>query len=312
MSKLDISSSGGAAAADRQSGGEAEGFVAHRAGPGQSLALGRRLAQGSWTICSRFFYRPDRGFIVLKDPATATLIPRAAKWRQGSSDQISLSRRILQGVMTRKEAILSADAATDSRFDMSQSIVDFQIHSMMCAPLVDSDGQVLGVIQIDTTDQRRQFTKDDLEVLVSVASHAAMAMENVQLHERRLHAELMERELTLAHRVQRGLLPAGPPVVKGYEFVDLYEPANHLGGDYFDYIELPGGRLGVALADVMGKGIAAALLMARLSAQVPYCLASLPTPADAMARLNTVFCEPRWEGRFVTLVMLLLDPRGTT
>ena len=167
---------------------------------------------------------------------------------------------------------------------------------MMCAPLVDSDGQVLGVIQIDTTDQRRQFNKDDLEVLVSVASHAAMAMENVQLHERRLHAELMERELALAHKVQRGLLPAGPPVVKGYEFVDLYEPANHLGGDYFDYIGLPGGRLAIALADVMGKGIAAALLMARLSAQVPYCLASLPTPADAMARLNTVFCEPRWEG----------------
>ena len=227
---------------------------------------------------------------------------------RGSNEQISISRRIIQGVMSRKEAILSADALTDSRFDMSESVVDLQIHSMMSAPLVDSQGQVLGVIQIDTADQRRRFSTDDLEVLVSVADQAAMAVENVQLHERRLETELLERELELAHRVQRGLLPAGPPKVQGYEFADLYEPASHLGGDYFDYIELPGGRLAVTLADVMGKGISAALLMARLSAQVPFCLASLPTPATAVARLNTVFCEPRWEGRFVTFVMLVLDP----
>ncbi len=254
------------------------------------------------------FLQADRGFIVLKDPSSDRLVPKAVKRRRGSNEQISISRRIIQGVMSRKEAILSADASTDSRFDMSESVVDLQIHSMMSAPLVDSQGQVLGVIQINTADQRRRFSTDDLEVLVSVADQAAMAVENVQLHERRLETELLERELELAHRVQRGLLPAGPPKVQGYEFADLYEPASHLGGDYFDYIELPGGRLAVTLADVMGKGISAALLMAHLSAQVPFCLASLPTPATAVARLNTVFCEPRWEGRFVTFVMLVLDP----
>ncbi len=88
----------------------------------------------------------------------------------------------------------------------------------------------------------------------------------------------------------------------------FYEPANHLGGDYFDYIPLTGGRLAVTLADVSGKGISAALLMAKLSAEARYCLASEPTTSAAIARLNRVFSESRWEGRFVTFVVAVLDP----
>ncbi len=85
--------------------------------------------------------------------------------------------------MTTKEAILSADAASDSRFDSSQSIADFRIRSMMCAPLVDSKGRALGAIQIDTLDQRSRFQQDDLDVLASVASQAAGGLETAQLHE---------------------------------------------------------------------------------------------------------------------------------
>ena len=81
-----------------------------------------------------------------------------------------------------------------------------------------------------------------------------------------------------------------------------------MGGDYFDYTWIPGGRLAVAVADVSGKGISAALLMAKLSADVRYCLVSEPTPAAAINRLNRTFCESRWEDRFVTLVLAVLDP----
>jgi serine phosphatase RsbU (regulator of sigma subunit) len=133
-------------------------------------------------------------------------------------------------------------------------------------------------------------------------------VENAQLHEIALEEQLLLRELALAHKVQQGLLPAAPPQLGGYEFFDYYEPASHLGGDYFDYIPLQGDRLAVALADVSGKGISAALLMARLSGDVGYCLASYRTPAEAVGRLNVLFCESRWEDRFVTLALLVLDP----
>jgi serine phosphatase RsbU (regulator of sigma subunit)/pSer/pThr/pTyr-binding forkhead associated (FHA) protein len=255
------------------------------------------------------FPQADRGFIMLRDIASSRLVPKAVRCRREDADpSIRISRTIVNSVIATKEAVLSADAASDDRFDMSDSIFDFQIRSMMCAPLVASDEEVLGVIQVDARDPRRRFTPEDLEVLASVARQAAITVENAQLHELRLQEEVLQRELAVAHRVQQGLLPASAPKVEGYEFYDCYEPANHLGGDYFDYVPLQGGRLAVALADVSGKGISAALLMARLSAEVRYCLASYPSAPEVMARLNHVFCESRWEDRFVTLALAVLDP----
>lgn len=275
---------------------------------GKAVAMGEVLPKLLDSLFA-IFLQADRGFLVLRDPVSGRLVPKAVKHRrEGVLTQLRVSRTILNEVVASKEAILSADAATDARFDMSESIVDFHIHSMMCAPLVGSEGQVLGVIQIDTIDPRHRFTMDDLEVLASVASQAAIAVENAQLHEIALQEEVLERELVLAHKVQRGFLPAAPPVLAGYEFFDFYEPANHLGGDYFDYITLPGGRLGIALADVSGKGMSAALLMAKLSAEARYCLVSDSCPAAAIERLNKIFCEGRWEDRFVTLVLGVLDP----
>ncbi len=204
--------------------------------------------------------------------------------------------------------MLSADAATDSRFEMSQSIADFRIRSMMCAPLVTGDGNVLGVIQIDTLDQRARFTNDDVEVLASVAAQAAFAVDNAQLHERQLKQQAIQADLDAARKVQHVLLPAAPPVMDDYQFFDFYEPANQVGGDFYDYIALRDGRVAVVLADVSGKGVAAALVMAKISAEVRYFLASEPTAAEAVEKINESFCRAGWEDRFATFVLALLDP----
>jgi len=246
---------------------------------------------------------------VLKDPATGRLVPKAVKYRRSQdAEGARISRTIVNGVMTTKEAILSADATADSRFDMAESIVDFHIRSMMCAPLVDSEGNALGVIQIDTLDQRSRFSREDLDVLASVACQAAIAVENAELHETALRERAQARELAVAHDVQRGLLPPGPPRIEDYDFFEFYKAANALGGDYYDYVGLPGGRLAVVVADVSGKGASAALLMAKLVTETRYCLASEPTPTAAIDRLNRVFCGSSWEDRFVTLVLAVLDP----
>ena len=140
-----------------------------------------------------------------------------------------------------------------------------------------------------------------------MACQAAFAVENAQLHETLLREQSLKRELSVAHEVLRGFLPSASPRLADYEFFEFYEPANQLGGDYYDYIPLSGGRLAVAVADVSGKGIPASLLMARLSADARYCLASEPTPAAAVGRLNRAFCEAGWEDRFVTFVLAVLD-----
>ena len=110
------------------------------------------------------------------------------------------------------------------------------------------------MIQVDTSDQRQRFQKDDLDVLASVASQAAIAVDNAQLHETSLRQQAIERDLELAHKVQRGLLPAAPPQLPGYYFFDFYEPANQVGGDYYDYVELPGNRLAVVRGRRLRQG----------------------------------------------------------
>lgn len=256
----------------------------------------------------KIFVQADRGFIVLREPEKGHLIPKAVKHRRADNDDsIRISRTIVNQVMQSREAILSADAASDSRFDSSQSIADFRIRSMMCAPLVGVDGVAVGVIQIDALDQRSRFQQDDLEVLASVACQAAIALQNAQLHQSALEQQALARDLELAHRVQQGFLPAAPPAIPGYEFFDFYDSAKQVGGDLFDYIDLPGGRLALLLGDVSGKGISASLLMAKLSSEVRYSLARQAGPAAALNELNAGFNRPGWEDRFVTAVLAVLD-----
>ena len=258
----------------------------------------------------RIFPQADRGFIGCMDPQTNKLIPKTWKSRPPRTGQFRLSRTIINAAIESKVAILSTDAANDDRFDMAASIVDMKLRSMMCTPLVTADERVLGVIQVDTTNTKSQFTNDDLEVLGSVASQACSAIENAQLHETALQQEVMRRELELGRQVQQGFLPSAPPIFPGYQFYHFYEAAKKVGGDYFDYIPLHDGRLAVVIADVSGKGVAAALFTAKLSAEMRYCLASTDNLHEAVRRLNNAFCSERkeLEGRFITCVVVVLDP----
>jgi serine phosphatase RsbU (regulator of sigma subunit) len=309
MSKLDVSSRGGL-----QVTASPEAKLAALLEINSGLASALKLDDVLPNVLDclfRIFVQADRGFIVLKGP-NGQLIPRWMKTRrEGQAETIRISRTIVHEVMRAKEAILSADAASDNRFEMSQSIADFRIRSMMCAPLLNSEGEPLGVIQIDTVDQRKRFETEDLEILVAVAAQAGIAINNAELHEKALGQRAVERDLELAHEVQHGFLPTHPPNLPGYAFFDYYQPANQVGGDYYDYITLRDGRVAVVIADVVGHGIAAALLMAKLSAETRYCLASQPDAASALTELNRRFCGPRTD-RFITIVMAIIDPMQHT
>ncbi len=263
-----------------------------------------KILEGLFTV----FVQADRGFIVLKDKETGKFIPRATKHRrEDSEDQIRISRTIIKKVTEAKEAILSDDASQEFG---TQSIVDVEIHSMMCVPLLSTGGEVLGVMQIDTNHFMNRFGEDDLELMAAVAIVAAVAVENAQLHEVAVHDAAIKQDLALASKIQRGFLPDKAPDIEGYEFFHYYYPARTIGGDFFDYIPLPDGRLAVVLADVAGKGIAAALIVAKLASEMRLCLFTESTPESAIARLNNIFCDDRWEGRFVTVALMILQPRS--
>ena len=306
MSKLDVHSSGGQVQLTASPQVTLNALIEITQSLGKALALDEVLPTVLDSLF-KVFVQADRAFIGLLDEQ-GTLVPRWSKARRDDSDEtIRISRTIVNHVMDLRQAVLSADAASDQQFDASQSIADFHIRSMMCAPLFATDGSVLGVLQVDTVERNKQFKQEDLEVLASVASQAGIAIDNAKLHEDALKQQQLHRELELANEVQKGFLPNGRPDIEGYEFYDYYKPANQIGGDYFDYLQLTDGRLAIIVADVVGHGVAAALLMAKLSAEARYSLAAEDNAADALKLLNDRMSGLSLD-RFVTLVLIVLDP----
>ncbi|MDB4756780.1 SpoIIE family protein phosphatase [Mariniblastus sp.] len=253
----------------------------------------------------KIFPNADRAVVVLCD-AEGKLGRHWAKDRKNRQSTLRVSRTIIQEAIKSKEAFLSEDAFSDQRIDLSQSIAGFQIRSVMCAPMLDADGNAIGCVQIDTLDPRNRFHEEELDLLATVAMQAGISVENARMHEQAMVQQAIDRDIELARVVQLGLLPKGPPKIEGLKFFNFYEAANKVGGDLFDYIELEDGRVAVVIADVAGHGIASALLMVKFSAEVR--LALQKSAAKSVARINNAVIQLGLQ-RFITMLLLIIDPK---
>ncbi len=255
------------------------------------------------------FRQADRGFVIVHEEGK--LIPKVSKTRRNDDEGTRFSSSIVRRVLETGQSILSEDASAGKGVDLSQSIADCRIRSMMCVPLVGrSSPKPFGVIQLDTQDRFKQFNQDDLKLLLAVAGQAAVALENATLHATIVQRAGLERDLLLARRVQESFLPLKMPQVPGYEFMARYESAQEVGGDYYDFVPLPSSRVGVMVGDVAGKGIPAALLMAKVAAEARFCALTEPDLSAIIGRLNEHLQEAGRLDRFVTFAAGLLDPAG--
>ena len=142
--------------------------------------------------------------------------------------------------------------------------------NLMAGPIQGRDGDILGVLVVGDKEERggriAEFTDEDEILLDSFAKQAGVAIENAHLHQEALDARQLQAEMEEARKIQENLIPDTLPDIPGYEVAGHYEPRGPVGGDYYDCIELPTGSWGLAIADVSGKGMQAALLMATLRA----------------------------------------------
>jgi serine phosphatase RsbU (regulator of sigma subunit)/pSer/pThr/pTyr-binding forkhead associated (FHA) protein len=275
----------------------------------QTLELDQLLEKIADVLLTTF-RQADRCFIILSDDA-GHLIPRVIKLRRPTPDASPrFSRTIVRNCLDSMQAFLSEDASTDSKFSLSQSITDFRILSVMCAPMVAGE-KAFGVIQLDSQDRSKKFNQDDLKLLLGVANQASVAFEMARLHEDLIQRERTQRDVELGQQVQRSFLPQRLPEVLGYQFYAHYNAALTIGGDYYDFIPFPDGKFAVLLGDVAGKGVPAALLMAKFSAEARSCMLMNSDPARAITCLNNVLWQIMQAGdmdRFVTIAATVLDP----
>lgn len=258
----------------------------------------------------KVFKQADRCFVIFATDDPNKFQIQEVRTRRGDETAARFSRTIVRTCIETKEALLSEDASSDVRLkNLSQSITDFRIRSVMCAPLISkSDNKAFGVIQLDTQDRSKKFTEDDLRLLSAVTGQAAISLDNARMHKSLVDRAGLERDLKLAHQVQLSFLPKFPPKLAGYQFATHYEAALEVGGDYYDFIPLPGQRIATMIGDVVGKGVSAALLMAKVSSDSRFVMLTEPGLGPAITKLNEMMQEAGMLDRFVTLEAAILDP----
>ncbi|MCA9067924.1 MAG: SpoIIE family protein phosphatase, partial [Planctomycetaceae bacterium] len=192
-------------------------------------------------------------------------------------------------------------------FQGSESIADLRIHSMMCVPMLGLDGNVIGIISIDTQNPFKQFNPQDLDLLLAVAGEAALKFENARLLDSHLAKVKQDNEMEIARNVQRALLPESLPEVEGYQFFASYDSAQAVGGDYYDAMMLTKDKICLSFGDVAGKGVPGALIMSRIASCVQNTMSFVHEVDAAITAINNHMCSNMVEGRFVTYVLVIID-----
>ncbi|MCS6976720.1 MAG: SpoIIE family protein phosphatase [Gemmatales bacterium] len=258
----------------------------------------------------RLFMQADRGLILLWE--NGQLMARASVSRDEARDGPAYSRSVVRRVLEEGVGLVAEDVAGDSRFDMMQSVNRLNVRSFLCVPLKTSEGRPLGVVQLDTFRLGQPFTKDDLHLATALALHAGAVIENARLHAELLRQERVQHELMLARKIQDGFLPSDfDQVPAGLELYARVCPATEVSGDFYDFQQLSPTRLAVTVADVVGKGIPAALYMTATRTLCRHLATTAPSPAVLFDQLNAVLYEDNQTMMFATVLHGVIDaPSG--
>jgi phosphoserine phosphatase RsbU/P len=242
----------------------------------------------------------ERGVLLTLE--NAHLIVQASR-----GDGFRISTTVRDRVLQEKASILLADVEDDEAFRSMQSIVSQSVRSLMAAPL-QTDDQVIGLIYVDSSRLIHEFNSDNLDLLTVMANVAAIRIERERLAEIEQARRRLANELDQAAEIQRQFLPTRSPQVPGLDLAGYNASCRTVGGDYYDFVTYPDGRVALIVGDVCGKGMPAALLMMGLQARVQVLAEDPSDPAGMVERLNRVLTNASLNNRFITFFFSVLDP----
>ncbi len=252
---------------------------------------------------------PEEGVILLKDKE-GEYYRAARKTLPGAAGKYAFSETLIHEVAEKGMAALVLDVETDERFAHAQSILSSGIRSLVAAPLLDAEGS-LGMVALNSRVHKRQFDEEDMELLVSLASVAALRIRNVALAEEAAERRLLEEELRLARQIQVGLLPSALPEVPGYDFHGGNFPSRGVSGDYYKVEgRNDGTEFVVMIADVSGKGIGASLLTASLEALAAGPIEVGQTTDDICSKVCRRLFHRTPPAKYATMLLGILDPKS--
>ena len=252
----------------------------------------------------------DRGFLMLRgeDGQLRFTVARDRKGQPLEERKFQVSRGVVDEVAQSGEPRLIDDAASSDAYNARMSIVSLSLRTILCVPLQTQAG-VIGVIYVDSNAITRRFTEGDLPLVESFAAQAAATLERVRLERVARERDRMAAQLQVAAEIQRTFLPATFPPAAGVVGAVAAVPAQQVGGDLYDVLRFPDGRVGVIVGDVAGKGVPGALFGARLLSDLRAQALLHGDVGDTVTALNAIVAERATRGMFVTLIYVVLDPQ---
>ncbi|MDR9415904.1 MAG: SpoIIE family protein phosphatase [Gracilimonas sp.] len=244
-------------------------------------------------------------FLLSDDKSRLTLtIPTGPATAELSGKSIPSSQGISGWVAQNREPVLVNDVQQDERFEgeLSQSS-SFITKNLICVPLINHEKKLIGVLQAINRVNNEDFSENLIPVFQTLANQAAIAIENAKLQQERIEKELMYKELEVARTIQSGFWPKEVPKINGYRIAGCSKPAKSVGGDYYDYIQIPNtSRWGFTVADVTGKGVPASLLMATMRASLRSHVENNNNVGASINKVNKLIYEDSPIDKFITAV----------
>jgi phosphoserine phosphatase RsbU/P len=226
--------------------------------------------------------------------------------KQLREPQLKLGEGFIGIAAQTRQAIISPDVSKDPRYFAARG----RTRSEMVAPIVSND-RVIGVFDLES-DELNAYTEDDLSVLQLLTSQVAIIIEKVRLHEEVVEKKRLQAQLEIARTVQLELLPDDDPKVINFDISAYVFPTEEVSGDYYDWVEMSEDQIGVVIADAVGKGIPAALLMAFLRASLRSCAQIGYAPHVAFSKVSNLLWDSVDDHQFITAIYGILDATNRT
>ncbi|MEQ8762644.1 MAG: PP2C family protein-serine/threonine phosphatase [Planctomycetota bacterium] len=259
--------------------------------------------------------KAERGLLMLLPTEDGDGQPEIRVAREkGSKDiggAVRFSRSIVNRVLSEKRPICTIVNSDEEALEVGQSVFDLKLQTVMCVPLEVKD-RLIGAIYVDSRAGVREFSEADLAFFSALASQLSIALETARLLEQALMKERLAAAIGVARDIQRRLLPSDPEGIPGFSIAGWSIPCEEASGDFYDFVPLPGGRLGVALGDVSGHGVGAALMMSETRALLRSQILASENIEQVLAYTNKFLnLDLKGEG-FVSLQFGILDPGQKT
>ncbi|MFM9905082.1 MAG: PP2C family protein-serine/threonine phosphatase [Pyrinomonadaceae bacterium] len=220
--------------------------------------------------------------------------------------RLKMGEGFLGTVAQTGKAIISADVNKDPRYFAARDLTK----SEMVAPIISND-RVIGAFDLES-DVLDAYSDDDLSILQLLTTQVAIIIEKVRLHEQVVEKKRIQAQLEIARQVQTELLPSADPVVEGFDVSAYIFPAEEVSGDYYDWVTIFDDQIGIVVADAVGKGIPAALLMSFLRASLRAGVQIGYATHIAFSKVSTLLRDSIEDNQFITAIYGILDSTNKT